>query len=145
MECHHAYGCDRVNQEPLTQGRGLTCLSPIEKQMPVYEYQCGNCEKITEVFKPMSKASEEFELCRFCTGIARRIFSKVGVVCRWGTGIVGKQRVGYTDGVDDPEKEIRADMKALEEKAQHADDPKKRHDYKEALGNFTEAHEEILR
>ena len=113
--------------------------------MPVYEYQCMTCGKVTEVFKSMSKASEEFELCRFCTGIAKRIFSKVGVVCRWGTGIVSKQRVGYISGVDDPKTEIRADMKALEEKAQHADSPKERQKHKEALGNFAEAHEEILR
>lgn len=112
--------------------------------MPVYEYQC-SCGKITEVFKPLSRSSEQTELCRFCTGIARRIFSRVGIVCRWGTGIVAGQRVGYINGVDDPQTEIRADMKALEEKAEHADDPKKRHEYKEALGNFTEAHEDIVR
>ena len=113
--------------------------------MPVYEYHCNGCGKITEVFKPMSRSSEQTELCRFCGEVAIRIYTTSGIVCRWGTGIVGGKRTGYIDGVDNPQTEIRADMKALEEKAQHADNPKKRHEHKEALKNFAESHEDILR
>lgn len=112
--------------------------------MPVYEYRCVACGKVTEVFKPMSERTET-ELCRFCTGIARRVFSRIAVVCHWGTGRVGGERVGYKPGIDDPVTEVRADMKALEEKAQHTDDPKKRHEHKEAIKSFAEAHEDILR
>lgn len=131
------------NRKPFNGGGGLT--TPLRSNMPVYEYQCSSCEKVTEVLKPISRASEEFELCRFCTGMARRIFSKVGVICRWGTGVVGGERVGYIPGTDNPVKEVKADMKALEEKLQHVDKPKKRQEYKKALASFSEAHEDILR
>lgn len=68
-----------------------------------------------------------------------------GIICHWGTGIVGGERVGYRPDRNDPKTEITADLKALEEKAIHTDNPKKRAELKEAVVNFTESNEDLLK
>lgn len=73
-----------------------------------------------------------------------RIYTSINVICRWGTGFVGDERVGYIPGVDNPVKEIKADMKALKEKQMHEDNPAKRKDLTLALNRFAEAHEDVL-
>ena len=40
--------------------------------MPVYEYQCEKCLKVIE--KLLVKA-EDYKLCPFCGGVARRVLS----------------------------------------------------------------------
>lgn len=74
-----------------------------------------------------------------------RIYVPINVICRWGTGFVGDERVGYIPGVDNPAKEIKADMRALEEKQMHEDDPAKRKDLILALNRFAEANEDALK
>jgi len=73
-----------------------------------------------------------------------RVYMPINVICRWGTGFVGGERVGYIPGVDNPPTEIKADMKALEEKKMHEDNPAKRKDLAVALNRFAEAHKDIL-
>ena len=53
-------------------------------------------------------------------------------------------RAGYHPEKNNPKEEIRADLKALEDKAMHTTNLKKHRQLKEALANFTEAHEDIL-
>lgn len=36
--------------------------------MPLYEYQCADCQARTEALRPMSKADEPIE-CRSCHGV----------------------------------------------------------------------------
>jgi hypothetical protein len=68
-----------------------------------------------------------------------------GIICRWGTGRVSGERVGYDLYNRNPKREITADLKALEEKAIHTDNLKKRADLKEACDMFAEANEDVLR
>lgn len=68
-----------------------------------------------------------------------------GIICRWGTGHIGGERLGYNPDRRNSKTEITADLKALEEKAMHTDNPKKRADLKEACDNFAEANEDLLR
>lgn len=74
-----------------------------------------------------------------------RIYVPVAVICRWGTGFVSGERTGYIPGVDDPATEIKADMRALEEKQAHEDSPVKRKDLTLALNRFAEAHGDVLK
>ena len=83
--------------------------------------------------------------CPECDGILERVYTPVAIQCHWGTGCIGGERQGYIPGVDNPQSEIRADMKALEEKMTHTDNAQKRHKLKQSLDNFAEAHEDVLK
>jgi len=114
--------------------------------MPVYVFKCPKCKDSFELHISMTDYRDRIPCPQAgCDGVMTRVYTPVAIICHWGTGVVGGERIGYKPGIDDPVTEIRADMKALEEKAQHTDDPKKRHDHKEAIKSFAEAHEDILR
>lgn len=53
--------------------------------------------------------------------------------------------MGYRPGEDNPESEVKADMKALAEKMQHTNNPKKRHEFKEALQHFECSNQDVLK
>ena len=49
--------------------------------MPLYEYQCSDCRKVSETLRPMSKADDPM-LCAYCgserTRRAMSVFATVG-------------------------------------------------------------------
>lgn len=53
--------------------------------------------------------------------------------------------IGYRPGVDDPVKEIKHDMKKLEESMTETHNLKKYYEKKKTLEHFAEAHEDILK
>lgn len=116
--------------------------------MPIYPFKCDDCGKTTEVQCSIKdyEAVRKNSFCAYCKSTnVKRIYTLVNVICRWGTGFVGGDRVGYIPGVDDPATEIKADMNALKEKQMHEDNPVKRKDLALALSRFTEANEDILK
>lgn len=112
--------------------------------MPIYVFKCSICGEKFELHISMAEYRDRIP-CPDCSGVMRRFFTPVAVICHWGSGVIGGERQGYIPGVDDPQTEIRADMKALEEKRMHTDDPQKRYKLGETENNFAEAHGDILR
>ena len=114
--------------------------------MPIYPFRCPKCNAEFELHTSVNEYDylKDKVRCPGCAAVMARIYEPINVICRWGTGFVAGERVGYIPGVDDPETEIKADMKALEEKQMHEDNPAKRKDLRLALSRFAEAHEDIL-
>lgn len=77
-------------------------------------------------------------ICAKCKVIMRRIFTTFAI---HGLGY----DMGYRPGVDDPVKEVKHDMKKLEQSMTETHNLKKYYEKKKALKAFAEAHEDILK
>ena len=153
VEYRHTRRINSVTLKSETWGLGLipcpkSQAPELRGKMPIYPFKCDDCGKTTEV--QCSIADYETvrvnSFCAYCKNTnIKRIYTPVNVICHWGTGYVGGDRIGYIPGVDNPAREIKADMKALEEKQTHEDNPAKRKDLTLALSRFAEAHEDVLK
>lgn len=85
----------------------------------------------------MTVAKREGFLCH-CGGTFKYIHGTFAIL---GLGY----DMGYRPGVDDPVKEIKYDMKKLEQKATETHNLKKYRETKQALKNFEEANSDILK
>jgi len=108
--------------------------------MPVYVYRCEGCGQNWELQFLVKEIQKFPEVpCGECGGRAKRVFTPFTIV-----GGEWNWQKGYRTGIDDPEKEIRFDMKNLEESMTREGNLKKYYDKKRALENFAEAHRETL-
>lgn len=105
--------------------------------MPVYEFQCKKCNQKWDLLISLEEYREDIR-CPECNGEMRRIFSTFAI---HGLGY----DMGYRPGVDNPAKEIKHDMKKLEQKMTETHNLKKYREYKQALANFEETNADVLK
>jgi putative FmdB family regulatory protein len=105
--------------------------------MPIYEFQCKKCGQKWELLISVEEYREDIR-CEKCGGEMKRVYNTFAI---HGLGY----DMGYRPGVDDPVKEIKHDLKKLEESAMETGNLKKYHEKKKALKYFAEAHEDILK
>ena len=75
--------------------------------VPIYEYRCRSCGRITELIQPMGAPPPD--ACEHCGGEVARVYGRVGVVFSgWG--------FSRTDSLL-PENRPRRDFRTLKEKA----------------------------
>jgi len=108
--------------------------------MPVYPFECPKC---SEKYEFVTSVTEYVKICQNvpcpkCKIPMRRIYTTFAI---HGLGY----DMGYRPDVDDPVKEIKWDMKKLEQKATETHNLKKYRETKEALKNFEEANSDILK
>lgn len=76
--------------------------------MPVYEYRCVGCERLTDRLLPHARVDDPGP-CPSCQGELRRLFSRVGVkLSGWG--------FSRTDGMV-PDRPGRGDFRTVSERA----------------------------
>lgn len=112
------------------EGLGVHSLSPIENMPVTDDYICNGCHQ------SMTMAKREGFLCH-CGGTFKYIHAVFAIL-----GL--DYDIGYRPGVDDREKEVRYDMKKLEEKAMETGNLKKHGELKRALANFEESNSDVL-
>ena len=95
--------------------------------MPVYEYQCKDCGKITELFQRMS--DDPLSSCDSCEGSVKKLISQSTFHLKGGGWYVDDYSNGTTQKSTTSSEESKKDKKETETKAKPASDaPKKEQD-----------------
>ena len=105
--------------------------------MPIYPFHCDRCDSDYEALLKVEDYTDQIP-CPVCHRIMRRIFTTFAI-----HGL--SYDMGYRPGVDDPVKEVKHDLKKLEESMTETHNLKAYREKKKALEYFAEANEDILK
>jgi len=108
--------------------------------MPVYPFRCTKCEAKYELLTSIEEYlnCKDQIRCPECGSPMVRVFTPFAI---HGLGY----DIGYRPGVDDPVKEVKHDLKKLEQSMTETHNLKAYREKKKALNYFAEANEDILK